>query len=204
MCLADLGRLCASGAKVTSFSSQISSSSEPASSNWWIFSLQRASNNAIFAWGKHTHTRGTHTYKSTVYIYSTCTYKLGLDPAEQKPLSSVTDTDMYTPPVSEHSFTTRPIQSHLNGNNFKAFTHQVRFTKYFLELLFLSWVHSAEREYYVAKKGRKNTFLWIFTSEYSAFSCGLFITSPACKGLYAKIRKMFFPHQSTLKTIMIK
>lgn len=53
-CVADLGRLCASGAKVTSFSSQISSSSEPASSNCWIFSLQRASNKAIFAWGKHT------------------------------------------------------------------------------------------------------------------------------------------------------
>lgn len=55
VCLTHLGRLCASGAKVTSFSSQISSSSEPASSNCWIFSLQRASNKAIFAWRKFTH-----------------------------------------------------------------------------------------------------------------------------------------------------
>lgn len=46
---ADLGRLCGSGAKVTSLSSQIFSSSEPASSNCRIFSLQRASNRAIFA-----------------------------------------------------------------------------------------------------------------------------------------------------------
>lgn len=57
-CLANLGRLCDSGAKVTSFSSQISSSSEPASSNCWIFSLQRASNKAIFAWGK-THKKSS-------------------------------------------------------------------------------------------------------------------------------------------------
>lgn len=47
-----LGRLWASGAKVTSFSSQISSSSEPVSSNCWIFSLQHASKRAMFAWAQ--------------------------------------------------------------------------------------------------------------------------------------------------------
>lgn len=58
ICSADLGRLCVSGPKVTSFSSQMSSSSEPGSSNCWIFSLQRASNKAMFAWtNKHAENR---------------------------------------------------------------------------------------------------------------------------------------------------
>ncbi len=61
-----LVRLWASGAKVTSFSSQISSSSDPASSNCWIFSLQQASKSAMFAYEHSRNKLWKHTMSFSI------------------------------------------------------------------------------------------------------------------------------------------
>lgn len=61
-----LVRLWASGAKVTSFSSQISSSSDPVSSNCWIFSLQQASKSAMFAYEHSRNKLWKHTMSFSI------------------------------------------------------------------------------------------------------------------------------------------